>query len=160
MLCQSKDLFKPPSNLQQSHYCVLRETIWNAPIREEKDFLFDSLSASATISQSLNQWQEEFVIPLISTIAKIVPQTSWTSLWLFLPVFRNLSIWSYRDCYTINQMNERGNHFTVSAFLDMNCISQKEVSNFCWLTLENAYLAFLTCENKGHCKVYYKIHLC
>lgn len=127
MMCQSKDFFKPPSNLRQSQYCMLRETIWNVPIRKEKGFLLDNLSASATISLSLNQWQEEFVIPLISNIAKILPRTTWTSLQLLLPAFHDLSIWSYRDCYTINQMNERENDFTASAFLDMNYVKIKDI---------------------------------
>lgn len=41
-LHQSQDPFKPPSNLQQSQYSMLRESIWKKRNRKDKDFLLDS----------------------------------------------------------------------------------------------------------------------
>lgn len=117
--------FKTSSNRQQSQYCMLRESIWNTWNRKDEFFLLDSLSASVTISLALNQIKEKFLAPLISDIAKGLLQTPWTSLQLLLHVFHDLSTWSCRDCCTINQMNEGENDFMISAFLEMNYVSQK-----------------------------------
>lgn len=109
----------------KSQYCMLRESIWNTRNRKDEDFLLYSLSASVTISLALNQIKEKFLAPLISDIAKGQPQTPWTSLQLLLHAFHDLSTSSCRDCCTINQMNEGENDFMISAFLEMNYVSQK-----------------------------------